>query len=118
MARDSYGRICRPGFLAVSPQDYDERPEQFDEQAREKLRTDNAWLAEQIAESVDDVVAELLTDTGYHNDAERDRMVCERLRAAVNAAIERETPDLADKLWQSAIESSQQAAAEYAADRD
>ena len=44
--------------------------------------------------------------------------VCRRIREHVKQAVEREAPDLAESLWQRDIEESQQAAAEYAADRD
>jgi len=118
MARDSYGRHCRPGVLAVSPPEYPEMPDEYMDKAREQLRTDPAWIAEQIADGVDAVIADLLTDTGYANQNVRDVALCNRLRTIVAQAIEREAPDLAESLWQRDIEESQQAAAEYAADRD
>jgi len=118
MARDSYGRKCRPGVLAVSPPDEIEMPDEYMDKAREELRTDTGWIAEQIADGIDSVIADLLTDTGYANQDARDVALCNRLRAIVAQAIEREAPDLAESLWQRDIEASQQAAAEYAADRD
>jgi len=48
----------------------------------------------------------------------RDVALCNRLRTIVAQAIEREAPDLAESLWMRDVEESQQAAAEYAADRD
>ena len=72
----------------------------------------------QLADGIDDVIADLLTDAGYANQNVRDVALCNRLRAIVAQAIEREAPDLAESLWQRDIEESQQAAAEYAADRD
>jgi hypothetical protein len=116
MSRDSYGRICRAGVLAVSPPDECEMPDEYIDRARAELLSDNDWIADQIAESVDALVAEMLMDTEHAIDAERDRAVCERLRAAVNAAIEREVPDLAESMWMADVEESQIAAAEYAAD--
>ena len=118
MSRDSYGRICRAGVLAVSPPDEIEMPDEYMDKAREELRTDTGWIAEQIAGGIDSVIADLLTDTGYANQDARDVALCNRLRAIVAQAIEREAPDLAESLWQRDIEESQQAAAEYAADRD
>ncbi len=118
MARDSYGRICRAGVLAVSPPDELEMPDEYMDKAREELRTDTGWIAEQIADGIDSVIADLLTDTGYANQNVRDVALCNRLRTIVAQAIEREAPDLAESLWQRDIEASQQAAAEYAADRD
>ena len=118
MARDSYGRICSPGVLAVSPPEYPEMPDEYLTKAREQLRTDTAWIAEQVADGIDYVIAELLTDTGYANQNVRDVALCNRLRTIVNQAIEREATDLAESLWQRDIEASQDAAAEYAADRD
>lgn len=118
MARDSYGRHCRPGVLAVSPPDEAELPDEYMDKAREELRTDTAWIAEQIADGVDSVIADLLTDAGYANQQVRDVALCNRLRAIVAQAIEREAPDLAESLWKRDIEASQDAAAEYAADRD
>ena len=118
MARDSYGRICRAGVLAVSPPDELEMPDEYMDKAREELRTDKGWIAEQIADGIDDVIADLLTDTGYANQDARDVALCNRLRTIVAQAIEREAPDLAESLWMRDVEESQQAAAEYAADRD
>lgn len=106
----------RPGVLAVSPPDEVEMPDEYLDQARCELRSDNAWLAEQIAEAVDALTAEVLMDEQCAREDVRDRVVCKRLRAAVNAAIEREAPDLAESLWMRDIESSQQDAGEYAAD--
>lgn len=118
MARDSYGRHCRPGVLAVSPPDEAELPDEYMDKAREELRTDTAWIADQIADGVDSVIADLLTDAGYANQQVRDVALCNRLRTIVAQAIEREAPDLAESLWMRDVEESQQAAAEYAADRD
>lgn len=118
MARDSYGRHCRPGVLAVSPPEYAEMPDEYLTKARTELRADNNWIAEQIAESVDALTAELLMDTECAREDVRDHVFCKRLRAAIDAAIEREAPDLAESLWKRDIEASQEAAAEYAADRD
>lgn len=118
MARDSYGRHCRPGVLAVSPPDEAELPDEYMDKAREELRTDTAWIADQIADGVDSVIADLLTDAGYANQQVRDVALCNRLRTIVAQAIEREAQDLAESLWQRDIEESHQAAAEYAADRD
>ncbi len=118
IARDSYGRHCRPGVLAVSPPDYPELPDEYMDKAREELRTDTDWIAEQIADGIDDVIADLLTDTGYQNQIARDVALCNRLRAIVAQAIEREAPDLAESLWMRDVEESHQDAAEYAADRD
>lgn len=111
----SISQRYRPGVLAVSPPDEVEMPDEYLDQARCELRSDNAWLAEQIAEAVDALTAEVLMDDD-RNDNERNRSVCDRLRAAVNAAIEREAPDLAESLWMRDVESSQQDAGEYAAD--
>lgn len=118
MSRDSYGHACRPGVLAVSPPDEIEMPDEYMDKAREELRTDTGWIAEQIADGIDSVIADLLTDTGYANQNVRDVALCNRLRTIVAQAIEREAPDLAESLWQRDIEASQDAAAEYAADRD
>ena len=118
MARDSYGRICRAGALAVSPPDYAEMPDEYLTKAQEQLRTDAAWIAEQIADGVDSVIADLLIDNGSATQRYRDAALCNRLRTIVAQAIEREATDLAESLWQRDIEASQEAAAEYAADRD
>ena len=115
IARNSYGHACRPGVLAVSPTDDIEMPDEYIDQARAELRADNMWISEQIADATDEFLAELLMSDAP-NDAERDVMSCQRLRAAVNAAIDREAPDLAEKMWMSDIDSSQRAAADYAAD--
>ncbi len=45
-------------------------------------------FAEQIAESVDALTAELLMDTECAREDVRDHVVCKRLRAAIDAAIE------------------------------
>lgn len=118
IARNSYGHACRPGVLAVSPPDEIEMPDEYMDKAREELRTDKGWIAEQIADGIDDVIADLLTDAGYANQDVRDVALCNRLRTIVAQAVEREATDLAESLWQRDIEASQQAAAEYAADRD
>lgn len=89
----------RPGVLAVSPPDYDELPDDYISKARAELLSDTAWLAGHIAEAVDDVVADLLIDNGCATQRYRDSALCNRLRAAVDAAIERELPDLAESLW-------------------
>lgn len=98
------------------PDDECEMPDEYIERARAELLADNDWLANVIAEAIDALTAEMLMDANCANDAERDRAVCERLRAAVNAAIEREAGDLAEKLWMDDVEESHAAAAEYAAD--
>ena len=118
MARDSYGRKCRPGVLAVSPPDEIEMPDEYLTKARAELRADQDWIAERIADGADSTIAELLIDNGSATQRYRDAALCNRLRAIVAQAIEREAPDLAESLWQRDIEASQQAAAEYAADRD
>ena len=118
MSLNGISQRCRPGVLAVSPPDEIEMPDEYMTKARAELLADNAWLAEQIADGIDDAIADLLTDTGYANQGVRDVALCNRLRAIVAQAIEREAPDLAESLWQRDIEESQQAAAEYAADRD
>jgi len=64
MARDSYGRKCRPGVLAVSPPDEIEMPDEYMDKAREELRTDTGWIAERIADGADSTIAELLIDNG------------------------------------------------------
>ena len=118
MARDSYGRHCRPGVLAVSPPEYPEMPDEYMDKALAELRADSAWIAEQIADGVDNTIADLLIDNGCATQLYRDVALCNRLRAIVAQAIEREAPDLAESLWMRDVEESQQAAAEYAADRD
>ena len=118
MARDSYGRICRAGVLAVSPPDEIEMPDEYLAKARAELRADQDWIAEQIADGTDSTIAELLIDNGCATQRYRDAALCNRLRAIVAQAIEREAPDLAESLWKRDIEASQEAAAEYAADRD
>ncbi len=118
MSLNGISRRYRPGVLAVSPPDEIEMPDEYMDKAREELRTDTGWIAEQIADGIDDVIADLLTDTGYANQQVRDVAMCNRLRAIVAQAIEREAPDLAESLWMRSVEESQQAAAEYAADRD
>ena len=118
MSRDSYGRICRPGALAVSPPDYPEMPDEYMDKALAELRADSAWIAEQIADAADSTIAELLIDNGCATQRYRDAALCNRLRAIVAQAIEREAPDLAESLWKRDIEASEEAAAEYAADRD
>ena len=91
------------------PADESEMPEEFLEQARDELRADTDWLAEQIAEAMNGPIAKAIIDG-------RDGVACEFIRAAVNAAIEREAQDLAEDLWRREIESSRQDAIEYAAD--
>ena len=118
MARDSYGRICRAGVLAVSPPDYAEMPDEYLTKARAELRADNNWIADAIADGADSTIAELLIDNGSATQRYRDAALCNRLRAIVAQAIEREAPDLAESLWMRGAEESQQAASEYAADRD
>ena len=118
MSLNGISQRYRPAVLPVSPPDYPEMPDEYMAKALAELRADSAWIAEQIAESVDALTAELLMDTECAREDVRDHVVCKRLRAAVDAAIEREAPDLAESLWQRDIEESQQAAAEYAADRD
>ncbi len=118
MSLNGISQRYRPGVLAVSPPDEIEMPDEYLTKAREELRTDTGWIAEQIADGIDSVIADLLTDTGYANQDVRDVALCNRLRTIVAQAIEREAPDLAESLWQRDIEASQQAAAEYAADRD
>jgi hypothetical protein len=109
MSRDSYGRTCRPGVLAVSPPDECEMPDEYMDKARAELMSDNDWIADQIAEATEGNVAEMLMDGREHE-------LCMYLRMRVNAAIEREVPDLAEKLWMADVKESQIAAAEYAAD--
>ena len=118
MARDSYGRICRAGVLAVSPPDYAEMPDEYLTKARVQLLADNAWLAEQIADCIDEAIAEKIMDNEHAHEYVRDNEVCRRIREHVKQAVEREAPDLAESLWMRDVEESHQAAAEYAADRD
>lgn len=118
MSLNGISQRYRPGVLAVSPPDEIEMPDEYLTKAQEQLRTDKDWIAEQIADGIDDVIADLLTDTGYANQNVRDVALCNRLRTIVNQAIEREATDLAESLWQRDVEESHQAAAEYAADRD
>ena len=118
MSLNGISRRYRPGVLAVSPPDEIEMPDEYLTKARVQLMADNAWIAEQIADGVDSVIADLLTDTGYANQNVRDVALCNRLRAIVAQAIEREAPDLAESLWMRDVEESHQDAAEYAADRD
>ncbi len=118
MSLNGISQRYRAGVLAVSPPDEAELPDEYMDKAREQLRTDTAWIAEQIAEGTDSTIAELLIDNGCATQRYRDAALCNRLRAIVAQAIEREAPDLAESLWQRDIEASQQAAAEYAADRD
>lgn len=118
MSLNGISQRYRPGVLAVSPPDEIEMPDEYMDKAREELRTDRDWIAEQIADGADSTIAELLIDNGCATQRYRDAALCNRLRAIVAQAIEREAPDLAESLWQRDIEASQQAAAEYAADRD
>ena len=118
ITRNSYGHACRAGVLAVSPPDEIEMPDEYLPKARAELRADNAWIAEQIADGTDNTIAELVIDNGEATQRYRDAALCNRLRAIVAQAIEREAPDLAESLWNRDIEASQEAAAEYAADRD
>jgi len=108
----------RAGVLAVSPPDEIELPDEYMGKARAELLADNAWLAEQIADSIDEYIAEKIMDNEHAHEYVRDNEVCRRIREHVKQAVEREAPDLAESLWQRDIEESQQAAAEYAADRD
>jgi len=108
----------RAGVLAVSPPDEIELPDEYMGKARAELLADNAWLAEQIADCIDEVIAEKIMDNEHAHEYVRDNEVCRRIREHVKQAVEREAPDLAESLWQRDIEASQQAAAEYAADRD
>jgi hypothetical protein len=111
MARDSYGRPCRPGVLAVSPPEYPEMPDEYMDKARAELLADNEWLADQIGNGITGPIARAIMDG-------RDGVACEFIRATVQKSIDREIDDLAESLWMRDIEESQQAAAEYAADRD
>lgn len=95
------------------PDDEPECPDEYIAKARKQLLADNDWLANVISESIDALTAEMLMDANCASDAERNRAVCERLRAAVNAAVESESGDLAEKMWMSDVEESHQAAAEY-----
>ena len=105
----------RPGVLAVSPREHDQRPDEYTEKARAELRADNEWIAGVVSEAIDGFLAEMLMDAD-RSESERDRDFTARLRAVVNTKIESEVPSLAESLWQRDIESEQQAAAEYAAD--
>jgi len=108
----------RAGVLAVSPPDEIELPDEYMGKARAELLADNAWLAEQIADCIDEVIAEKIMDNEHAHEYVRDNEVCRRIREHVKQAVEREAPDLAESLWMRDVEESQQAAAEYAADRD
>ena len=118
MSLNGISQRYRPGVLAVSPPDYAEMPDEYLTKARTQLLSDNAWLAEQIADCIDEAIAEKIMDNEHAHEYVRDNEVCRRIREHVKQAIEREAPDLAESLWQRDIEESQQAAAEYAADRD
>lgn len=111
MSLNGISRRYRPGVLAVSPPDEIEMPDEYLTKARAELLADGEWLAEQIADGINAPIARALMDG-------RDGVACEFIRAIVNKSIEREIDDLAESLWQRDIEESQQAAAEYAADRD
>jgi len=108
----------RAGVLAVSPPDEIELPDEYMGKARAELLADNAWLAEQIADSIDEYIAEKIMDNEHAHEYVRDNEVCRRIRDHVKQAVEREAPDLAESLWMRGAEESQQAASEYAADRD
>ena len=118
MSLNGISQRYRPGVLAVSPPDYAEMPDEYLTKARAELLSDNAWLVEQIADSIDEYIAEKIMDNEHAHEYVRDNEVCRRIREHVKQAVEREAPDLAESLWQRDIEESQQAAAEYAADRD
>jgi len=118
MSLNGISQRYRPGVLAVSPPDYAEMPDEYLTKARAELLSDNAWLAEQIADSIDEYIAEKIMDNEHAHEYVRDNEVCRRIREHVKQAIEREAPDLAESLWMRDVEESQQAAAEYAADRD
>jgi len=118
MSLNGISQRYRPGVLAVSPPDYDEMPDEYLTKARAELLSDNAWLAERIADCIDEVIAEKIMDNEHAHEYVRDNEVCRRIRGHVKQAVEREAPDLAESLWQRDIEASQDAAAEYAADRD
>jgi len=108
----------RAGVLAVSPPEYAEMPDEYLTKARVQLLSDNAWLADQIVDCIDEVIAEKIMDNEHAHEYARDNEVCRRIRGHVKQAVEREAPDLAESLWKRDIEASQDAAAEYAADRD
>lgn len=118
MSLNGISQRYRPGVLAVSPPDYAEMPDEYLTKARAELRADQDWIAERIADGADSTIAELLIDNGSATQRYRDAALCNRLRAIVAQAIERGAPDLAESLWKRDIEASQEAAAEYAADRD
>lgn len=118
MSLNGISQRYRPGVLAVSPQDYDEMPDEYLTKARAQLLADNAWLADQIADCIDERIAEKIMDNEHAHEYVRDNEVCRRIREHVKQAVEREAPDLAESLWMRGVEESQQAAAEYAADRD
>lgn len=118
MSLNGISQRYRPGVLAVSPPDEIEMPDEYLTKARAELLSDNAWLAERIADCIDEVIAEKIMDNEHAHEYVRDNEVCRRIRGHVKQAVEREAPDLAESLWQRDIEESQQAAAEYAADRD
>ena len=118
MSLNGISQRYRPGVLAVSPPDEIEMPDEYLTKARAELRADNNWIADAIADGADSTIAELLIDNGSATQLYRDVALCNRLRAIVAQAIEREAPDLAESLWKRDIEASQDAAAEYAADRD
>ena len=118
MSLNGISQRYRPGVLAVSPPDEIEMPDEYLTKARAELLSDNAWLAEQIADCIDEVIAEKIMDNEHAHEYVRDNEVCRRIRDHVKQAVEREAPDLAESLWMRDVEESQQAAAEYAADRD
>ena len=118
MSLNGISQRYRPGVLAVSPPDEIEMPDEYLTKARAELLSDNAWLAEQIADCIDEVIAEKIMDNEHAHEYVRDNEVCRRIRGHVKQAVEREAPDLAESLWKRDIEASQDAAAEYAADRD
>ena len=118
MSLNGISQRYRPAVLPVSPPDYPEMPDEYMAKALAELRADSAWIADQIADAADSTIAELLIDNGCATQRYRDAALCNRLRAIVAQAIEREAPDLAESLWKRDIEASQEAAAEYAADRD
>ena len=118
MSLNGISQRYRPGVLAVSPPDEIEMPDEYLTKARAEIRADKGWIADQIAEGIDETIVDLLADTGCNNQRVRGEVLCNRLRAIVAQAVEREAPDLAESLWKRDIEASQDAAAEYAADRD
>lgn len=103
----------QPADFCIPPDDEPECPDVYLVRAREELRADLVWISEQIADSINSDDADLLT-VNPGND--KDLKFCDRLRSVVFSAIEREAPDLAESLWQRDIESSQQDAAEHAAE--